>query len=276
MTPAWILDVLAAVMVVVAVVSAARLVAARPWRPGSVVIDTDVAHLLMAIAMAGMLTPSLRTLPVPVWEVIFGLMTAWFAVRVVVDARANGVRALAGGHCAPHLVHSGSMLYMFLALTTTVMGAGMSGMAGMPAGSGPMMTLSYPAIAFGFALVLAGYSVWDLDRLSGRRNSLGTARVSLAGVGAVALPALAVTEPEAAAPPRARSAGTAGNSSADTAGDTSEDEAEAAGHPVAAAGRGLSGRDAGEVSRLLLSPGVTVGARIAMGVVMAFLLIIAI
>ena len=276
MTPAWILDVLAAVMLVVAAVSAARLVAARPWRPGSVVIDTDVAHLLMAIAMAGMLTPSLRTLPVPVWEVIFGLMTAWFAVRVVLDTRANGVRALAGGHCAPHLVHSGSMLYMFLALTTTVMGAGMSGMAGMPAGSGLMMTLSYPAIAFGFALVLAGYSVWDLDRLSSRRSSLETARVSLAGVGAVAVPALAVTEPAAAAPPRARSAGTTGSSSAGTAGDTSEDQAEATDHPVAEGGQGAGGRDAGEVSRLLLSPGVTVGARVAMGVVMAFLLIIAI
>jgi Domain of unknown function (DUF5134) len=282
-------------MLVVAAVSAARLVAARPWQPGSVVIDTDVAHLLMAIAMAGMLAPSLSTLPAPVWEVIFSLMTAWFAVRVVLDTRANGVRALAGGHCAPHLVHSGSMLYMFLALTTTTMGAGMSGMAGMPVGSGLMMTLSYPTIAFSFALILAGYSVWDLDRLSGRRSSLGMARVSLAGVGAVEVPAMAVTKPEAAALPRARSAVPAardisavGDISAaeDTsaAPETSEDQAEAAGLPVAeaadlrvvAGGEGIGGRDAGDVSRLLLSPGVTVGCRIAMGVVMAFLLIIAI
>ena len=55
MTPAWILDLLAAVMLLVAAVSAARLVVARPWRHGSVIIDTDIAHLLMAIAMAGML-----------------------------------------------------------------------------------------------------------------------------------------------------------------------------------------------------------------------------
>jgi hypothetical protein len=262
MTPAWILDVLAAVMLVVAAVSAARLVAARPWQPGSVVIDTDVAHLLMAIAMAGMLAPSLSTLPPTVWEVVFSLMTAWFAVRVVLDTRANGVRALAGGHCAPHLVHSGSMLYMFLALTTTAMGAGMSGMAGMAVGSGLMMTLSYPAIAFSFALILAGYSVWDLDRLSGRGSSVGMAHVSLAGVGAVELPAMAVTKPEAAALPRAEAAGLP--------------VAEAADLRVVAGGEGIGGRDAGDVSRLLLSPGVTVGCRIAMGVVMAFLLIIAI
>ena len=61
MTPSWILDIFAAVMLVVAAVSAARLVVARPWRGASgQPTDIDVAHLLMAIAMAGMLTASLR------------------------------------------------------------------------------------------------------------------------------------------------------------------------------------------------------------------------
>ena len=35
MTPAWILDIFAAIMLVVAAVSAARLVAARPWQRGA-------------------------------------------------------------------------------------------------------------------------------------------------------------------------------------------------------------------------------------------------
>ena len=35
MTPAWILDIFAAVMLVVAAVSAVRLVAARPWQQGA-------------------------------------------------------------------------------------------------------------------------------------------------------------------------------------------------------------------------------------------------
>ena len=106
MTPSWLLDLVAAFMLVVAGVSAARLAVARPWRPDSVIIDTDIAHLLMAIAMAGMLAPSLRTFPSAVWEVIFGVLIVMFGLRVVRDARVNGVRALAGGHCAPHLVHS--------------------------------------------------------------------------------------------------------------------------------------------------------------------------
>src|SRR5579871_2218301 len=107
MTPAWILGVIAALMLAVAAVSAVRLVAARPWRRDAAIFDTDAAHLLMAIAMAGMAAPSLATLPDVAWEVIFGLTTAWFAGRVVADARHSGIRALAGGHCAPHLVHSG-------------------------------------------------------------------------------------------------------------------------------------------------------------------------
>ena len=170
MTPAWLLDAVAAVMLAVAAVSGARLVAARPWRPGAVVIDTDLAHLLMAVAMAGTLTPSLRTLPDLAWEIIFGLLAAWFAIRVARDARTSGVRALAGGHCAPHLVHSVAMLYMFLAMTGPAAGAGgMGGPGAMAGGSASAMTLAYPTLALLFALILVGYSIWDLDQLSGRR-----------------------------------------------------------------------------------------------------------
>jgi hypothetical protein len=269
MTPTWLLDIVAALMLVVAAVSAARLVAARPWRQGSVVIDTDVAHLLMAIAMAGMFTSSLSTLPNTVWEVIFGLMTAWFAVRVVLDSQASGVRALAGGHCAPHLVHSAAMLYMFLAISmpgagkSGASGSGMGGMGGMSGGSGSM-TLDHPTIAFVFALVLVAYTVWDLDQLSSRRYSLGTASVALAGVGAVGIPAMAASGSGALA-------------------DTQfTDSTAGAGSPSQAAVRqavscdgGADGRGVGGPGGVLLSPAVTVGCRIMMGVAMAFMLIIA-
>ena len=93
MTPAWILDIFAAIMLVVAAISAARLVAARPWRRGAFVTDTDISHLLMGIAMAGMLTPGLATLPNDAWAAVFGVLAAWFAYRVVRDYRANGTQA---------------------------------------------------------------------------------------------------------------------------------------------------------------------------------------
>ena len=131
MTPSWILDIFAGLMLVVAAVSVGRLGVAQPWRHGAhraALADIDVAHLLMAIAMAGMLAASLQTLPNGAWEVIFGVLTVWFAYRVARDFRVSGGRALAGGHCGPHLIHAAAMLYMFLALTAPAAhGSGVSG-----------------------------------------------------------------------------------------------------------------------------------------------------
>jgi len=275
MTPAWILDALAALMLVVAAVSATRI--AATWRREAFVADTDVAHLLMAIAMAGMLAPSLGALPDTAWEIVFCLLAGWFAWRVARDARTNGVRALAGGHCAPHLVHSASMLYMFLAATAPAARAGAAGgMGGMSAGAGSAaMTLSVPTLAFVFAFVLVGYGVWDIDQLSGRRYAT-TARVSLAGavpvgagpVGAVSarMPVLASAgqaQDEPAADGRADAARTEGSAGIEGSARTDGDR-----------DHGGTPRTGGAVA-FLLSPAVTVGCRIAMGVTMAFMLLIA-
>jgi hypothetical protein len=255
MIPAWILDVFAAIMLVVAGVSAARLVAARPWERGAVVTDTDISHLLMGIAMAGMLAPGLTTLPNDAWAAVFGVLTLWFGCRVTRDYQANGARALAVGHCAPHLVHSAAMVYMFLAITAPAAGggAGMGGMTGMS-------TLSVPTLAFLFALILAGYSIWDLDQLSSLRRGLvaavaGAASPALAGApaGAVGteIGAEAVAGPGAGGP---------------------------AAVPPAGAGEAGQGGTAGGGRSLPLpfleSPGTVVGCRIAMGVTMALMLIL--
>jgi hypothetical protein len=274
MIPTWIFDLLAAFMLAVAAVSAARLVAARPWRHGSVIIDTDIAHLLMAIGMAGVLTPGLSTVPNAAWEVIFGVMIVWFAFRVVRDARANGVRALAGGHCAPHLVHSGAMLYMFLGMTSAAgVMAGMAGMPGMPrmsAGSSSMLMLSDPTLAFVFALVLIGYSIWDLDQLSGRRYSLTSAPVALVGVPAMAGAESATTTAFSGPDP------SSGVSDAFT--DIATGSGAAGGRAVAGDAVGASGRNVGggALGQFILSPAVTIGCRVTMGVVMTFMLLTAI
>jgi hypothetical protein len=259
MIPSWILDIFAAVMLVVAAVSAARLAVARPWQRGprpAVLADIDIAHLLMAVAMAGMLASGLRTLPDGAWEVVFAVMTAWFAYRVVRDAQASGVRALAGGHCAPHLIHAGAMLYMFVAVAAPA-AHGSGGMGGMSGGVGGMGTLSLPFLAFGFALALVGYSIWDLDQLSGPGTSghysLAAARVAspgpvLAGVGATARPGAAVAVAAPASPPLA-----------------AEVAEEAPSVPPASAPADGTG---------VLAPWVATGCRIAMGITMAFMLVI--
>jgi Domain of unknown function (DUF5134) len=267
MIPDWVLDIFAAVMLVVAAVSAARLAAARPWRQGAqraALADIDVAHLLMAIAMAGTLAASLQTLPNGAWSVIFAVMTAWFAHRVARDARVSGVRALAAGHCAPHLIHSAAMLYMFMAFTAPAT-HGSGGMAGMAGGLSGMGTLQLPFLAFAFALLLIGYSIWDLDQLSGPgasgHYSLAVERAApssavLAGVAAMsgASPGLAAAASGQIAPVMA--AGPAVASQALPAGAT------AACGPQDGTGQGI------------LVPWVATSCRIAMGVTMAFMLLI--
>ena len=260
MPPVWLTDIFAALMLVVAAVSAARLAVARPWQPGAIIPDTDIAHLLMGIAMAGMLASSLTTLPNAAWDVIFALLTAWFAYRVARDARASGAGALAGGHCAPHLVHSAAMLYMFLALKTAGSGSGMAGMGGS-AGSA-MQTLAYPTLAFIFAIILIGYTAWDLDQLPGLRHGLAAA-VALPDRLAMAVPAAGTGGAGAAA--AALSAPGAGTSTGRTSA------ASGAGTGQESAGRTTASGRSGAAA-VLLSPGTTVGCRIAMGVTMALML----
>jgi Domain of unknown function (DUF5134) len=266
MIPAWILDIFAAVMLVVAAVSAARLVAARPWQQGTraALADIDVSHLLMAIAMAGMLVASLQTLPNGAWSVIFAVMTAWFGYRVIRDAQVSGVRALAGGHCAPHLIHAAAMLYMFMAFTAPA-AHGSGGMGGMAGGISGMGTLQLPLLAFAFALPLIGYSVWDLDQLSGPgasgHYSLAAARTAPTGpvlVGATAgLGAAMVTAPASS-----------------SAGSAPATEALATGAPATEAPPAHGSAPASRADRGVLAPWVATSCRIAMGVTMAFMLLI--
>ena len=258
MIPSWILGIFAAIMLVVAAVSAGRLVAARPWQRGArraALADIDVAHLLMAIAMAGTLASALRTLPGGAWEAVFGVMTAWFAYRVVLDARVSGARALAGGHCAPHLIHAGTMLYMFAAVSAPA-AHGSGGTGGMSGGMSGMGTLDLPILAFLFALALVGYSIWDLDQLSGPgasgHYSLAVARAPagrvLVGVGA----------PAAGAGPGAAVSLAA--------------SATVAGEPAGIAQVPPASGPAGGTG--LLAPWVATGCRVAMGITMAFMLLI--
>jgi hypothetical protein len=183
MSPTPILDVFVAVMLVTAAVSGTRLVAARRpagwqlagWqsevvqvgprsRPrGSAGPDHDVAHLLMGVAMAGMLAPGLTTLAPGAWETIFGVLTGWFAWRAARDAAATGIRSLAGGHSVVHLLHCAAMVYLFAAVTTS---------SGMPmTGTGAASpSLECPALALAFASALAGCTAREIGQLSLRRN----------------------------------------------------------------------------------------------------------
>jgi len=158
------------------------------------------------------------------------------------------------------------MVYMFAAITAPAAASHGSGMAGMGGASGGMPTLAVPGVAFIFALLLAGYAVVDLDRLSGPAPHGSY----LATVGAA--PANAVLAGAAAG------GGTVSPGSSSAA--TVRPEGGVATLPEQSVGPGRSAPAAaapvggGSVRDLLLNPRTAAGCRIAMGVTMAFMLII--
>jgi hypothetical protein len=174
--PGWLLEIFAAVALVVALLSAGQLAAARAWnRPFGADADTAFSHLLMGIALAGVLVTSLSTLPNAVWAVVFAIMTAWFDWRLWQQSREHGAAAAIRGPNAPHLVYSATLLYLFAALARPSTGgsspsgmAGMPGMSSMPGmasgSSSALPTLAVPTLAFAFALLVIAFTVRDLDR----------------------------------------------------------------------------------------------------------------
>jgi hypothetical protein len=160
--PAWLTGIFAALMLTVAVYCAGRLIAARRWRRPTEV-DTDVGHVLMGVAMAGMLAASLRIMPALIWEPVFGAGALWFgsqALRARRGALTSPWRCL---HPAPHMVECAAMLYMFLILPTLsakTSGAGMDGMSGSATAS------RFSFLALVLALFMFGYVVRVADRLT--------------------------------------------------------------------------------------------------------------
>jgi Domain of unknown function (DUF5134) len=261
--PGFILDIFAALMLLVAAVSAGRLVLDRPWQRGGVMdADVDGSHVLMGIAMAGMLVASLTTLSSGAWIAIFSILTAWFAWCVYREARGGGAQVLLDSHHAPHLVHGAAMVYMFAAITAPAAGHGSGMSMGMGGAGGGMSTLAVPALAFIFAILLAGYAVVDLDRLSGPAPH-GSYASAIAPGGAALAGAAAGSGTAGPAPTSAAAVRPEGGVA------TLPDRAASPARSAGAAGHG-----GGSVRDLLLNPRTAAGCRITMGVTMAFMLVI--
>jgi hypothetical protein len=166
LTPLWLGDLLAAVMIATAVYCASRILYARA-RGRATHRDVDGLHFLMGIAMAGMLSTHLSDLtPVhgtvhSVWVTVFALSTVWFAYRVVRDrsqeAPTHGSGALI------HVVGSAAMLYMLaVAGSDGSMSAGLSGSAMGASGGAARL----PEVGVVLALLATAAAVLVLDRLA--------------------------------------------------------------------------------------------------------------
>jgi hypothetical protein len=164
--PAWLTGSFAALMLTVATYCAGRLAVTRRWqRPTE--LDTDAGHVLMGLAMAGLLVARLRIMPAATWEAVFASGTAWFAWQLVESRRRTAAPSWQCLHPAPHLVECAAMLYMFFAATPLTARAA-AGMAG-PAPS------RFSVLALLMALFMVAYVVRVADRLPLRSPALAPA-----------------------------------------------------------------------------------------------------
>ena len=171
--PAWLTAIFAAASLAVAVYCAGRLVVARRGhRPTE--LDTDGAHVIMGVAMAGMLVSGLRTLPSAIWEVVFAAAAVWFGYRMLQARRDAQSSPWRSSHPLPHLVECAAMVFMFLILPASAAAAGTS------------MTMTATESRFSFltlplALFLFGYVVWLGDRVTLRAPALALATAPAGG-----------------------------------------------------------------------------------------------
>ena len=240
--PSWLAWAFAGVMIVVAAYCLTRLLASwRQHRPTDHRVDG--IHVLMGVAMAGMLVPRLAVFWVGGWEVVFGIGAAWFGGLAIREFRGQPTVGGRPGHHLQHVLACVAMLYMFLAAATvTKAAAGGSAMSGMAAGGAHFRTL---ALVLAFALF--GYVVWNADRLS-----------SLAPVAALAARSAPV-------PVLAGAVAGSGAGLADALGEGAGGTA-GAGDDVQA--------PAAPVRRVPLSPRLAACCEIAMGVTMGYMLIL--
>jgi hypothetical protein len=159
-SPAWLTAIFAAASLAVAVYCAGRLVVARRGhRPTE--LDTDGAHVIMGVAMAGMLVSGLRTLPSAIWEVVFAAAAAWFGYRMLRARRGAQSSPWRSSHPLPHLVECAAMVFMFLILPAAAGAATRSMSMTMTATESRFSFLTLP-----LAVYLFGYVVWLGDRVT--------------------------------------------------------------------------------------------------------------
>lgn len=156
-------------MIVIAACRACRPAIAR-LRGKRTELGADGLHVLMGVAMAGMLQPRLALAPGPVWSGVFAVGAAWFAWQATPAAHRAG-RAR-GAHPGPHAIECAAMVYMLVPVGSWPSGRGaqmpMEGMTSGTAAGNPALTLI-------LALVMLGYALWAADRLTSRPQARAAA-----------------------------------------------------------------------------------------------------
>lgn len=161
MTPQpWLAITFAAIMIATAGYCLSRL--ALSWRQNRPTDRTvDAAHVVMGVAMAGMLVPRLQVIPPAGGETLFAVGAALFGGRLIWRRRARRTRGQHRHlHDVQHLLGCGAMLYMLATM------APRASEQGALASHVAMAVGGLPGLALVLAVALLGCVVWSADRIS--------------------------------------------------------------------------------------------------------------
>jgi Domain of unknown function (DUF5134) len=161
--------VLAALMLVIAGGSAVRLGLAFRRGAGAE-LDADGLHLVMGVAMAGMLEPELGVLPSVVWRVTFAAAAGWFGWRTLRARLGRSQHPMACAWPVPHFIECLAMLYMLGPTSSLAAGKPGSRMT-MPGMGGSGLSGLGPVIPLLLVLSMAGYIIWTAERATARTGS---------------------------------------------------------------------------------------------------------
>jgi hypothetical protein len=175
----WLAATFAVIMIGTAGYCLTRLAVSWRWRRPTD-RHVDGMHVVMGVAMAGMLVPRLRLIWAGGWEIIFAAGTALFAWRMARTACArwarahsvaHGARAGCQSHDAQHLLGCAAMLYMLVILgpITSRIAVPHSAAPGM---LGPAAPSAVPLV---LAVALLGCVAWTADRMSSMAPVAGLA-----------------------------------------------------------------------------------------------------
>jgi hypothetical protein len=166
--PGWLTGLLTAVMLTVAAYNATRLVAAPRWGRAAE-LDADGVHVVMGVAMAGMLTPGLSFAPARLWQAFFAASGLWFGYQYLRTRRGTPLgiplRPRRCPHPLPHLIECAAMVLMLAlpaAAAATAATAGTTGMGTALTGTAARLS----PLTLLLALFMVGYVMWLGNNLS--------------------------------------------------------------------------------------------------------------
>lgn len=177
--PGWLTGLLAAVMLTAAAYNATRLAAAARWGRAAE-LDADGVHVVMGVAMAGMLTPGLSFAPARLWQAVFAAAGAWFAWQFLRTRRGQALGPRRCPHPLPHLIECAAMVLMLALPAVASAGAtAATGMSGMSAVTGTAARFS--PLTLLLALFMVGYVMWLGNNLTALAPARTTGTITTTG-----------------------------------------------------------------------------------------------